>query len=55
MSKEFFKMPLNEFLYDHDLNSLADLLNRHAEFNGLLPDKNEEKVMETSNPREFFL
>lgn len=48
-------MPMNEFMYDHDVNSIMDLLNRHAEFNGLVDSKTEKKVAETSNPREFFL
>lgn len=42
-------------MYDHDLHSLTDLLNRHAKFNGLLDDETEKEVVETSNPREFFL
>lgn len=46
---------MNEFMYDHDLNSLTDLLNRHAEFNGLVDKETKKTVAETSNPREFFL
>lgn len=48
-------MPMNEFMYDHDVHSIMDLLNRHAEFNGLVDHKTEKIVAETSNPREFFL
>lgn len=53
MSKEFFQMSKDEFLFDHDYETIVDLLNRHIE---LRYGKQEtaNKVETVSNPRDFF-
>lgn len=53
MSKEFFQMTKDEFLYDHDHDSIVDLLNRHIELH-FGKQNSESEIKTVNNPREFF-
>lgn len=33
--KEFFGMTKHEFMYDHDIESIVDLIERHQEYHGM--------------------
>lgn len=53
MSKEFFHMSKDEFLFEHDYETIVDLLNRHIELR-YGKQELENKVETVSNPRDFF-
>lgn len=53
MSKEFFQMTKDEFLFDHDHDSIVDLLNRHIELR-FGKQNSESEIKTVNNPREFF-
>lgn len=48
-------MSKDEFMYEHNLSSITDLLHRHMEFHGMIDETAKEKIEKTSNPREFFI
>ena len=46
-------MTKEEFMVEHDLHSVAYLLEKHAKFNGMSSSDKEEKLTETS-AKSFF-
>ena len=48
-------MTKDEFMYDHDIHQIVDLLNRHIKY--LMPTAipQSKPVKKVTNPREFFL
>ena len=46
-------MTKEEFMFEHDLHSVAYLLEKHATFNGMGSSDKEEKLTETS-AKSFF-
>lgn len=47
-------MTKEEFLFEHTIEMVIDLINRHFEFHGAKDPEQTEVTKETNNPREFF-
>ena len=51
-------MTKHEFLYDHDIDSVVDLIKRHREFHGAEEPSQEDNSpsdkLEFVDPKEFF-
>ena len=50
-------MTHDEFMFDHDLQSAVDLIERHLEYHGLKESHQEEKIEKVSleNAKGFFI
>lgn len=52
--REFFSMTKHEFLFEHSLGQIVDLINRHFEFHGAKEVDNKTVDETGKSAREFF-